>query len=32
MDDLRDADGNLPDLGTEFESLWHVVLASQGAR
>jgi hypothetical protein len=32
MDDLRDADGNLPDLGTEFESLWHVVLASQAAR
>jgi hypothetical protein len=32
MDDLRDADGNLPDLGAEFESLWHVVLASQEAR
>ncbi|WP_107771031.1 phospholipase D family protein [Nocardioides sediminis] len=32
MDDLRDADGKLPDLGADFESLWHVVLASKEAR
>lgn len=32
MDDLRDDDGGLPDLGPEFETLWHVVLASQETR
>ncbi|MBD3947559.1 phospholipase D family protein [Nocardioides ganghwensis] len=31
MDDLRDADGALPDLGEDFEALWHVVVAAKEA-
>lgn len=30
LDDLRDDDGKLPDLGPDFESLWQVVSAAQG--
>ena len=32
LDDLRDDDGELPDLGPDFEALWRVVSSAQGGR
>ncbi|MDQ3483995.1 MAG: phospholipase D family protein, partial [Actinomycetota bacterium] len=32
LDDLRDDDGRLPNLGPDFESLWQVVTSARGTR
>lgn len=32
LDDLRDEEGRLPDLGPDFEALWRVVTGAQGGR